>query len=287
MRNADRFPVEKMCKALKVSKSGYYAWRRRPESARSLENKAITSKIEKVFGDSKGTYGSPRVTEKLNDNGTRVSRPRVARLMRKAHLRSKMARRFVNTTDSDHEYKVAPNLLDRDFKPGRIRRAWVSDITYIHTAQGWLYLTVIIDLGDRKVIGWALSRSMHAVVTVVAAYKMALINRGICEGLIFHSDRGVQYACEEFRTLLGKGGLVVQSMSRKGNCWDNAVAESFFKSLKTEWLYGRTFKTREQAEIAVFEYIEIWYNRFRLHSALGYQTPEKYLAAQPQTAKAA
>jgi putative transposase len=280
MRNADRFPVEKMCKALKVSKSGYYAWRRRPESAPSLENKAITSEIQKAFDDSKGTYGSPRVTEKLNGDGRRVSRPRVARLMRAAHLRSRMARRFVNTTDSEHEYKVAPNLLDRDFKPGRIRRAWVSDITYIHTAQGWLYLTVIIDLGDRKVIGWALSKSMHAAVTVVAAYRMALGNRGACEGLIFHSDRGIQYACEEFRNLLAKGGLVVQSMSRKGNCWDNAVAESFFKSLKTEWLYGKAFKTREQAEIAVFEYIEIWYNRRRLHSSLGYKTPEQYLKDQ-------
>jgi putative transposase len=284
MRNAGRFPVEKMCKALKVGKSGYYAWRSRPESARSLENKEITSEIRKVFDDSNGSYGSPRVTEKLNADGRRVSRPRVARLMRKAHLRSTTARKFVNTTDSDHQHRIAPNLLDRDFKPGRIRRAWVSDITYIHTAQGWLYLTVVIDLGDRKVIGWALSRSMHAEVTVVAAYRMALINRGACQGLIFHSDRGVQYACEEFRALLGKGGMVVQSMSRKGNCWDNAVAESFFKSLKAEWLYGKHFKTRRQAEDEVFRYIEIWYNRKRLHSTLGYKSPEEYLATQSETA---
>jgi putative transposase len=276
-----------MCRVLKVSKSGYYAWRKRPESARAVENRKISTEIQKVFDQSNGTYGSPRVTEKLNADGRRVSRPRVARLMRKAHLRSRMARRFVNTTDSKHEYKVAPNLLDRDFKPGRIRRAWVSDITYIHTAQGWLYLTVIIDLGDRKVIGWALSRSMHAVVTVVAAYKMALINRGCDEGLIFHSDRGVQYACEEFRTLLGKGGQVVQSMSRKGNCWDNAVAESFFKSLKSEWLYGKRFRTQQEAEDEVFRYIEIWYNRFRLHSSLGYKTPDQFLADQLDTATAA
>jgi putative transposase len=277
MRNAGKFPVEKMCKALKVSKSGYYAWRNRPESARSLENKAITAQIRKVFDDSKATYGSPRIARELVKAGTKVSRPRVARLMVKAHLRSKMARKFVATTDSGHDHKIAPNLLDRQFEPGRINRAWVSDITYIHTAQGWLYLTVIIDLGDRRVIGWALSRSMHAVVTVVAAWRMALKNRGICKGLIFHSDRGVQYACSEFRDLLGKGDMVVQSMSRKGNCWDNAVAESFFKSLKTEWLYGKTFKTREKAEMEVFRYIEIWYNRQRLHSSLDYKSPEQYL----------
>lgn len=283
----NQYPVEMMCRVLKVSKSGYYAWRKRPESARAVENRKISTEIQKVFDQSNGTYGSPRVTEKLNADGRRVSRPRVARLMRKAHLRSRMTRRFVNTTDSKHEHKVAPNLLDRDFKPGRIRRAWVSDITYIHTAQGWLYLTVIIDLGDRKVVGWALSRSMHAAVTVVAAYKMALVNRGVCEGLIFHSDRGVQYACEEFRNLLGKGGLVVQSMSRKGNCWDNAVAESFFKSLKTEWLHGKRFKTQQEAEDEVFRYIEIWYNRFRLHSSLGYRTPDQFLAAQLDTANAA
>lgn len=287
MRHANRYPVEMMCRVLKVCKSGYYAWRKRPESARAVENRKITTEIRKVFDQSNGTYGSPRVTGKLNADGRRVSRPRVARLMRKAHLRSRMARRFVSTTDSKHGYKVAPNLLGRDFKPGRIRRAWVSDITYIHTAQGWLYLTVIIDLGDRKVIGWALSRSMHAVVTVVAAYKMALINRGSCEGLIFHSERGVQYACEEFRTLLGKGGLVVQSMSGKGNCWDNAVAESFFKSLKSEWLDGKRFRTQQEAEDEVFRYIEIWYNRFRLHSSLGYKTPDQFLAEQSGTAGAA
>jgi putative transposase len=277
VRHLNQYPVEMMCRVLKVSKSGYYAWRARPESTRSLENKAITAKIQKVFSDSKDTYGSPRIARELIKSGIKVSRPRVARLMRKAHLRSKMARKFVATTDSKHGYTISENLLDRKFEPGRINRAWVSDITYIHTARGWLYLTVIIDLGDRKVIGWSLSRSMHAVVTVVAAYRMALINRGICKGLIFHSDRGVQYACKEFRTELGKGDMVIQSMSRKGNCWDNAVAESFFKSLKTEWLYGKTFKTREQAEMEIFRYIEIWYNRKRLHSSLGHLSPEQYL----------
>ena len=276
-----------MCKVFEVSKSGYYAWRNRRESVRALENKVITVEIRAIFDKSRATYGSPRITRDLNEAGRSVSRPRVARLMRKAHLRSRMTRKFVNTTDSDHGHKIAPNLLDRNFKPGRILRAWVSDITYIHTAEGWLYLTVIIDLGDRKVIGWSLSRSMHAAVTVVAAYKMALINRGICKDLIFHSDRGVQYASEEFRELLGKGNMVVQSMSRKGNCWDNAVAESFFKSLKSEWLDGKVFKTRRQAELEVFHYIEIWYNRSRLHSTLGYKSPEEYLAIQAKKGVAA
>ena len=280
MRNSGKYPVEMMCKVLKISKSGYYAWRKRPESARSLENKAITAQIQKFFADSNGTYGSPRITSDLNEAGTRVSRPRVARLMVKAHLRSRMKPKFVATTDSKHDHEISPNLLDRDFKPGRINRAWVSDITYIHTAQGWLYLTIIMDLGDRKVIGWALSKSMHAVVTVVAAWRMALKNRGVCKGLIFHSDRGVQYSCSEFRELIGKGGMVVQSMSRKGNCWDNAVAESFFKSLKTEWLYGKTFKTRDEAEIEVFRYIEMWYNRKRRHSTLDNKSPEQFLKDQ-------
>lgn len=276
-----------MCSVLKVSKSGYYAWRKRPESARAAENRRITARIKDIFDRSKQTYGSPRVTGELNSGGREASRPRVARLMRKARLRSKLARRFVHTTDSSHGHEVAPNLLDRDFSPGRIRRAWVSDITYIHTAQGWLYLTVVIDLGDRKVIGWALSQSMHAAVTSVAAYRMALLNRGTRKGLIFHSDRGVQYACEEFRGLIGRDGMVRQSMSRKGNCWDNAVAESFFKSLKYEWLEGRRFKTRQEAGDAIFAYIEIWYNRFRLHSALDYTTPEAYERHLARTTAAA
>lgn len=287
MKNSKKYPVEMMCRVFEVSKSGYYAWRKRPKSVRELENKMLSDEIRIIFAKSNESYGSPRITQQLKEAGKSVSRPRVARLMRKAHLRSRVTRKFVKTTDSDHGYKIAPNLLDRKFKPGQILRAWVSDITYIHTAQGWLYLTVIIDLGDRKVIGWSLSQSMHAAVTVVAAYKMALINRGICKGLIFHSDRGVQYASEEFRELLGKGDMVVQSMSRKGNCWDNAVAESFFKSLKSEWLDGKVFKTRSQAELEVFHYIEIWYNRHRLHSALGYKTPEEYLSKQEKEGLAA
>lgn len=222
------------------------------------------------------SYGSPRITEALKRKGISISRPRVARMMRKAHLRSKVSKKHVVTTNSKHNFGVAPNHLNRQFEVGKICRAWVSDITYIPTQEGWLYLTTIIDLGDRKVIGWALSKRMHANATVIPAWQMALVNRKPQPGLIFHSDQGVQYACDDFRKALAKQKQVIQSMSRKGDCWDNAVAESFFKSLKAEALKGIKFRTRRRAQLAVFQYIEIWYNRKRLHSALGYRTPEEF-----------
>ena len=265
-----------MCRVMDVNRSGYYAWRNRPVSNRSVENQRLTEQIRNIFYASKQIYGSPRITQELKAQGVDISRPRVARLMKKNHLRSRMKRKFVHTTDSKHKFTISPNLLDRAFQPGKINRAWVSDITYVYTSQGWIYLTVIIDLGDRKVIGWSISRSMHANVTVMAAWNMAIVNRPSSPNLIFHSDRGVQYACTEFREELAKHDQVKQSMSRKGNCWDNAVAESFFKSLKTEWLYPLGLITPKEARIAIFEYIEIWYNRKRLHSVLGYKTPENY-----------
>lgn len=267
-----------MCKVLGVSRSGYYAWKARTPSKRQLENQRLTEQITKLFYQSKSSYGSPRITKALKKTGWSVSRPRVARLMRKAHLRSKISRKFVVTTDSQHNYRISPNRLKRQFEAGRINRAWVSDITYIHTQKGWLYLTVILDLGDRKVIGWSLSESMKAADTVIPALQMAAINRPPDEGTIFHSDQGVQYACDAFRKVLKQTAKLLQSMSRKGNCWDNAVAESFFKSLKSEWLNGSKFRNTNQAQLAVFQYIEIWYNRKRLHSALGYKTPEEYNA---------
>jgi putative transposase len=276
-----------MCRAFNVSKSGYYAFLKRPQSRRSAENEQLTAQIREVHEKSRSTYGSPRITAVLWALGMLVSRSRVARLMQRAQIRSKLKRRFVATTDSAHGHRIAPNILDRQFEPGRLRRAWVSDITYIHTLQGWLYLTVIIDLGDRRVIGWALSSTLHASVTVVAAWRMALANRGLAQGLVFHSDRGTQYACKEFRELLERGGMVTQSMSRKGDCWDNAVAESFFKSLKEEWLKGQVFKTRQQAESEIFKYIEVWYNRQRLHSSLGYKSPEQYARANTKATNAA
>jgi transposase InsO family protein len=195
--------------------------------------------------------------------------------MQRAKIRSKVKRKFVATTDSKHTHPVAENLLNRQFEPGQTDQIWVSDLTYIRTAEGWLYLTVIIDLCCRKVIGWALSKSLDAESTCVAAWKMAVGQQPPQPGLIFHSDRGIQYACTEFRQLLNQH-KVQQSMSRRANCWDNAVAESFFKSLKVEWLYGNRFASRVQAQLAVFEYIETWYNTRRRHSALGYMTPTEF-----------
>lgn len=196
--------------------------------------------------------------------------------MQQAKIRSIVKRKFKVTTDSSHKFAILENRLNRNFKPGTTGRVWVSDITYIKTQQGWLYLTTVIDLGDRKVIGWALSAGMKAIQTVVPAFKMAQKNRQITTELLFHSDRGVQYACNEFSNLLDSNPLITRSMSRKGNCWDNAVAESFFKTLKAECIYQNKFETRQQAALLIFEYVEIWYNRKRLHSALGYNSPQDF-----------
>ena len=204
-----------------------------------------------------------------------ISRPRVARLMKQAHIRSKRHRKFVVTTDSNHTYPVVENKLNRNFHPASLGEVWVSDITYISTKQGWLYLTTVMDLADRKVIGWALSETMKASATSVAAFNMAIKNRPVTAELIFHSDRGVQYACTEFKSLLESNRNIIRSMSRKGDCWDNAVAESFFKTLKCDIIYGTKFQSVEEAKLEVFKYIEIWYNKKRLHSSLGYRTPEE------------
>jgi len=243
---------------------------------RDNDDQKLTGEILKVYQDSKRTYGSPRIARELNRRGIKVSRPRVARLMQKAKIRSVIKRKSRATTDSSHKSPVAENKLDRDFQPGTTGRVWVSDITYIKTKQGWLYLTTVIDLGDRKIIGWALSATMKATETVIPAFKTAQKNRLISRELIFRSDRGVQYACNEFRGLLAKNPLVTRGMSRKGNCWDNAVAEGFFKTLKAECVYQNKFGTKQQAALIVFEYIEIWYNRKRLHSALGYMSPQEF-----------
>ena len=265
-----------MCKVLKVSKSGYYKWFKSEPSNRTIENRDLTEQIRQIHLRSNKTYGSPRITYELQLGKINVSRPRVARLMRKAGIKSRLRRKYVVTTDAKHTFKVAENLLDRKFKVGDIGKVWVSDISYIKTAQGWLYLTVIIDLGDRKVIGWSLSKSLKTGKTVVPAWHMAKTNRPITCEMIFHSDRGVQYACSEFTSLLNNCKHVRQSMSRKGNCWDNAVAESFFKSLKAEWTNWNKYKTYKEAELSVFEYIETWYNVNRRHSALGFLTPVEY-----------
>jgi putative transposase len=196
--------------------------------------------------------------------------------MRKANIKSIVRKKYrVQTTDSKHIYAPAPNILGRDFYAEHTGKKWVSDLTYIRTREGWLYLTTIMDLADRKIVGWALSETMEAEQTTIAAWQMAIKNRPITPKLIFHSDRGVQYACNEFRRELMRFS-VEQSMSRKGNCWDNAVAESFFKTMKTEMVYHENFITRVQAKLAIFEYIEVWYNRKRRHSTLGYLTPQEF-----------
>lgn len=272
------FPVGKMCKCLEVSKSGYYKWLQWQPGKRVLFNQQLMKEIKQIHKISKGRYGSPRITKELQMQGIKASKPLVARLMRKENIRSIIRRKFVQTTDSKHNYPVAENKLMQQFEVQQQNQVWVSDITYISTLQGWLYLTTVIDLIDRKVIGWALSHTMLAKDTSVAALKMALINRPLTAGkeLIFHSDRGVQYACKEFTSETNKHKNIVRSMSRKGNCWDNAVAESFFKTLKVELVYQNKYETKQQAGLSIFEYIETFYNTNRRHEHLNNLTILEY-----------
>ena len=236
----------------------------------------ITSEIKCVYKESKGRYGSPKIRLELVEKGIAVSRPRVARLMRKEGLKSIIRKKYkVVTTDSKHDLKISENHLNRNFKPSQPSLAWVSDITYVPTNKGWLYLTIVMDLFDRKIIGWSLSEDMTTENTVLPAWRMAKTNRSIGKDMIFHSDRGVQYASNLFRKQL-ENSDIIQSMSRKGNCWDNAVAENFFKILKSELVQHRHFISHFQAKIEIFEFIEVWYNRKRKHSYLGYMTPEQF-----------
>lgn len=266
----DEFPIGRMCKAMKVSKSGYYKWCHRIPSNRAIVNEMIVKEIRTIHHLSKQRYGSPRITKELSIKGIRASMPLVAKLMRKANIRSIIKKKYKVTTNSSHKYPVVANKLMQDFNVNEQNEVWVSDITYIRTKQGWLYLTTVIDLFDRKVIGWALSSTMSTKQTSVAALRMALINRPIQEQkeLVFHSDRGIQYASDEFVNETRKHKSISRSMSRKGNCWDNAVAESFFKTLKVELVYHENYHTKAQAELSIFEYIETWYNKKRRHKHL-------------------
>lgn len=265
-----------MCRVLQVSRSSYYIWLKSKPSKRLLENKKLIEQIKIIHKQSKGTYGSPRITKELKARNYSVSRVRVARLMKKAKIRSIIKKKFVVTTNSKHGFTLSPNLLNREFNPDQQGKVWVSDITYIRTMEGWLYLTVIIDLADRKVIGWSTSESMKASRTIIPAWRMAVLNRPVFKPLIFHSDQGIQYASSEFRVILKRNKNITQSMSRKGNCWDNACAESFFKSIKTEWIYRFKYINRRIAAISIFEYIETWYNTLRRHSSLNYLSPLEY-----------
>lgn len=272
------FHVVTMCRVLEVSRAGYYAWRARPLCERVKEDQVLYAKVKAIHEGAGGRYGSPRIHGALRNAGCRCSQKRVARLMRAHELRATPKRAFRVTTNSQHDAPVAPNRLQREFAvsavPG-VDRVWAADITYVPTGEGWLYLAVILDLKSRRVVGWALRTSLEQELVLVAL-RMALQHRG-AHGVLHHSDRGVQYAGHAYQTLLGSAGCTV-SMSRKGDCWDNAVVESFFATLTKELLALDRFETRRTASRAIFVFIEVWYNRQRLHSALGYQTPEVFEA---------
>ena len=257
-----------------MSRSGYYRWFKRKPSQRQLDDQSLDAEIREIYDGSKGRYGSPKITRELRDRGRRVGKNRVAKRMRKAGLRSKIRRKYKVTTDSKHHFPVAANRLERNFSADAADKVWVSDITYLATGSGWLYLTVIIDLFSRMVVGWALSSSLgHEMV--VTALKRAIRRRRPGKGLVFHSDRGVQYACTDFRKELNKHKCI-QSMSRKGDCWDNAVAESFFGIIKTELVYHERYEGHQDTLQSIFEYIEVFYNRQRRHSTLEYLCPSEY-----------
>ncbi|WPO80742.1 IS3 family transposase [Flavobacterium sp. KACC 22761] len=270
------YSIEKMCKVLKVSPSSYYNWKRQILSERQRKTALIKEEIASIYFNAKQRYGSPRITLELQSQGYQISRITVAKYMKQLGLYSKLSKKFKVTTNSKHNHFVVPNILKREFTATEPAKAWVSDITYIQTKDGFLYLTIILDLFDRKIVGWSLSNGLSTKQTTMTAWKMAVKNRTIASELIFHSDRGIQYANKKFTNVLDSYKNITRSMSRKGDCWDNAVAESFFKSLKTELVYGSKLISREQMELEIFEYIEIWYNKKRRHSALNYKTIEEF-----------
>jgi transposase InsO family protein len=266
--------VRTLCRVLEVSRSGFYAWSRRPASQRSLDDSRLVAEVAAIFDENKRRYGSQRITSELRDNGVRVGRHRIRRLMHQVGLRARRRRRWVRTTDSRHSHPIAANLLARNFTVDAPNRAWVADITYLPTKMGWLYLAVVIDLFSRAVVGWSMSRRIDGKLTL-DALDAALLRRRVEPGLIAHSDRGTQYAATEYQERLQQHGMLC-SMSRKGDCWDNAVAESFFATLKVELLGDDVFADQATAQKLVFEYIETYYNRRRRHSTLGYVSPAAY-----------
>jgi putative transposase len=269
-----RYPVRVMCRVLEVSEQGYYAWCSRPESRRLCENRELMDRVRVVFGEHRQRYGSPRVHKELVAQGRCCGRHRVARLMSQDGLRAKAARKFRVTTDSSHGKAPAVNVLDREFNPAAANRVWAGDITYLWTDEGWMYLAVFIDLYSRMVVGWALSKRL-TVDLVLLAFERAIARRRPGAGLLVHTDRGSQYVATNFLQRLSDRQITL-SMSRKGNCWDNAVVESFFHSLKVELVHGERFCSRWQLEREVFEYIELYFNRKRRHSTLDYLSPQEY-----------
>jgi putative transposase len=259
---------------LSIECSGYYAWLKRKPGMRAISNDVLDEKILVVFKKHQVRYGAKRITDELRDNGETCSKNRVARRMRHLGLRAKARRKFKITTDSKHNLPVAPNLLNRDFTAHRSNQKWCGDISYIWTDEGWMYLAVVIDLYSRAVIGWSIQSTMSRQL-VCDALLMALWRRGFPRGVLFHSDRGSQYCSNDYQKMLKSFGFIC-SMSRKGNCWDNAVAESFFHSIKTELVYTERYATREIAKQSIFQYIEVYYNRIRRHSTIGSMAPEVF-----------
>lgn len=271
-----QYPLVVMCRALDLTRSGYYAWRRRGPSQRDRQDTPLRVAVCGVFQKSRRRYGSPRIQRELRTMGLRTSRKRVARLMREEGLRARPKRRFVITTLSEHSEAIAPNLLERRFEIGEPDRAWAADITYVPTFEGWLYLAIVLDIGTRLVVGWYTSASLDCSLTLTAL-RRALNWRRPNRDLIHHSDRGIQYAAAAYRAELELHGIRA-SMSRVGNCWDNAVAESFFATLEWELIERANWATRREAAAALASYIEIWYNQLRQHSSLGGLSPAQYEA---------
>ncbi len=278
----EKFPVQRLCKVLEVSQSGYFAWKSRPASRRQRDDLVLLAHVRSSFALSNETYGSPRMTHELRDQGLKAGRRRVARLMRENGLRARQPRRFKRTTDSRHAFPVAPNLLDQDFSADHPDEKWGADISYVWTREGWLYLAVVIDLFARRVIGWAVSDRLHKELALEALRKALAIRRPEA-GLIHHSDRGSQYCSLDYQAELRRHGILI-SMSGKGNCYDNAMVETFFKTLKSELVWRTVFQTRAEARQSIGRYIDGFYNPVRRHSALGFISPaqfERLAASQP------
>jgi putative transposase len=273
------FTVKDCCRVLRVSRAGYYRWLNNPIGKRETRRRELTAKVRLVHEASRRIYGSPKIRAELLRQGVKLNRKTVARIMRESSITSKVTRKFkVRTTDSNHDHPVAENVLDRKFTAEKPDAAWLCDITYIPTGEGWLYLAGVLDLCSRRIVGWSMAEHMR-VELVQDAFTMATTQRTPSPGLIHHSDRGVQYCCGEYRDQLEAWGMVA-SMSRVGDCYDNAPTESFWATLKKELMSDRTFATRQEARAAIFEYIEVFYNRQRIHGSIGYVSPEQFEASR-------
>lgn len=268
------YPITLLCELMQVSRSGYYSWRKREKSVRQKEYEKLIPIVQEAHRISTGTYGTRRISEEVEAHGITCGRAKAKTLMKLAKISAKQKRKFKVTTDSKHNLPVAPNLLNREFKVEEPDRVYVSDITYVWTNEGWLYLAVILDLFSRQIVGWSLNSRMSRKL-VMDALRMAIWRRQPAPGLLFHSDRGSQYCSVDFQKML-KANSMVSSMSRKGNCWDNSVAESFFGSLKTERVFFSCYKTRDEARKDIVDYIEMFYNSRRRHSYLGYVSPKEF-----------